>query len=122
MGKGFIRDEQGMALTEYLVLLGLLVGGVITATSMFGAQLGQTYGGWAGFIQTLSRAEPEVAATSVVPDATVEADKTEEVTDAGKTEESTVAATETGRSCNPTAEEKSDGKANCDHEKQPKKP
>ncbi|MCA0997994.1 hypothetical protein [Alloyangia pacifica] len=47
-----LRDEEeGLALTEYLLLLGLMVGGVIAAVGAFGGALSSgwtDWGGWAG--------------------------------------------------------------------------
>ena len=45
----FKQDEDGLALTEYLLLLGLLVGGVIVAVTLFGTNLGNAWNSWAGF-------------------------------------------------------------------------
>lgn len=46
------NEEEGLALTEYLVLLGLLIGGVILAVTAFGRGLGNTWNGWATWFQT----------------------------------------------------------------------
>ena len=43
----FLRDEDGAALTEYIVLLGLLVAGTILAVLAFGTELSNIYQGWA---------------------------------------------------------------------------
>jgi pilus assembly protein Flp/PilA len=48
----FRKDEDGIALTEYLVLLGLLVAGVITAVLLFGTQLSGAWNSWAGWVST----------------------------------------------------------------------
>ncbi len=45
----FKHDEDGLALTEYLLLLGLLVGGVIVAVTLFGTNLSNAWNSWAGF-------------------------------------------------------------------------
>ena len=45
----FSRDEDGLALTEYLILLGLLIGGVIAAVTLFGGNLSDTWGAWANY-------------------------------------------------------------------------
>ncbi|WP_066112407.1 hypothetical protein [Salipiger sp. CCB-MM3] len=43
-----LRDEEdGLALTEYLLLLGLLVGGVILAVGFFGSALSDGWTQWA---------------------------------------------------------------------------
>lgn len=62
-----IRDERGMALTEYLLLLGLLTGGVIGAVSLFGGQLGKQVTGWAGFLQNLAPIEVVTAFVTEPP-------------------------------------------------------
>jgi len=43
----FKRDEKGLALTEYLILLGLLTAAVIGAVLLFGEQLGLRWESWA---------------------------------------------------------------------------
>ncbi|MEY4696816.1 MAG: hypothetical protein RIT14_1244 [Pseudomonadota bacterium] len=42
----FKKDEDGLALTEYLILLGLLTAGVITAVLAIGGNLNSAWGGW----------------------------------------------------------------------------
>jgi pilus assembly protein Flp/PilA len=42
----FAKDEEGLALTEYLILLGLLTGGVIIAVLAIGNSLANAWGGW----------------------------------------------------------------------------
>lgn len=42
----FTNDEEGIALTEYLILLGLLVGGVIVAVLAFGDALSVLWNSW----------------------------------------------------------------------------
>lgn len=49
--RAFAREEDGIALSEYLVLLGLLVGGVIAAVLAVGVNLAgawTTWGTWFG--------------------------------------------------------------------------
>lgn len=46
----FRKEEDGLALTEYLVLLGLLVGGVILAVTAFGNGLDNAWDAWATWI------------------------------------------------------------------------
>ena len=46
----FHSDEDGLALTEYLMLLGLLTAAVIAAVLAFGAQLGILWEGWVTFM------------------------------------------------------------------------
>ena len=49
----FVRAEQGVALTEYLVVLGILVGTVIAAVTVFGESLAGAYRSLASFIGSL---------------------------------------------------------------------
>ena len=51
---GFLRDEDGAALTEYIVLLGLLVAGTIIAIIAFGGELSRIYNEWASWASTVS--------------------------------------------------------------------
>lgn len=46
----FADDEEGIALTEYLVLLGLVVAGVITAVLTFGEELSAVWTGWSNWL------------------------------------------------------------------------
>lgn len=48
----FVRDEDGLALTEYLVLLGLLVGGVIAAVITFRTGLSNAWVSWGNFFSS----------------------------------------------------------------------
>lgn len=54
----FRDDKEGLALTEYLILLGLLTAAVITAVLAFGEQLGALWQGWADWINSLTGAPP----------------------------------------------------------------
>lgn len=45
----FKKDEDGLALTEYLILLGLLTAGVITAVLAIGGNLNAAWTGWSGW-------------------------------------------------------------------------
>ncbi len=56
MLQSFRKDEDGLALTEYLILLGLLTGAVIIAITTFGTTLGGLWEGWADWLQTLTGA------------------------------------------------------------------
>ncbi|MBY5851035.1 MULTISPECIES: Flp family type IVb pilin [Rhizobium] len=47
--RAFAREEDGVALTEYLILLALLVGGVIAAVTLAGNNLATVWNGWAGW-------------------------------------------------------------------------
>jgi len=51
-------EEDGLALTEYLILLGLLTAAVIGAVTAFGGQLGILWQGWADWLNTLTGAPP----------------------------------------------------------------
>ena len=55
------RDEDGLALTEYLILLGLLVGASIAAISLIGEDLGLAWDAWVDFFDTagLGYVEPD---------------------------------------------------------------
>ena len=44
--RAFVREEDGVALTEYLILLALLVGGVITAVTTAGGNLSSAWEAW----------------------------------------------------------------------------
>ena len=50
--QAFRKEEDGLALTEYLILLGLLTAAVITAVALFGTNLGAAWGGWATWVST----------------------------------------------------------------------
>ncbi|EGE56909.1 Flp family type IVb pilin [Rhizobium phaseoli] len=50
--RAFAREEDGVALTEYLILLALLVGGVITAVGLAGTNLAAVWTAWAGWFTT----------------------------------------------------------------------
>lgn len=54
----FARDEDGIALTEYLILLGLLTGAVIAAVILFGINLGDQWERWATWVSD-SDLEPD---------------------------------------------------------------
>ena len=45
----FKNEEQGIALTEYLILLGLLTAGVIVAVLAIGVDLGAYWNSWAAW-------------------------------------------------------------------------
>ena len=52
MGR-FIRDEGGLALTEYLVLLALLTSGVLASVGLYGGALGDRIAGWGSFLSAV---------------------------------------------------------------------
>ncbi|MGJ8531969.1 MAG: hypothetical protein ACSHYC_07280 [Alphaproteobacteria bacterium] len=47
--RAFAADEEGIALTEYLILLGLLVGGVIATVGLAGTSLDGAWTAWSTF-------------------------------------------------------------------------
>ncbi|WP_428670088.1 Flp family type IVb pilin [Roseibium sp.] len=49
MFKSFAREEDGVALTEYLVLLGLLLAGVIVTVGLAGTSLNNAWANWQSF-------------------------------------------------------------------------
>ncbi|MFC6639824.1 hypothetical protein GV827_20290 [Sulfitobacter sp. JBTF-M27] len=51
----FRKEEDGLALTEYLILLGLLTGAVIVAVLAFGTQLGVLWQEWATWLENETR-------------------------------------------------------------------
>lgn len=48
----FAKDEEGLALTEYLILLGLLTAGVIVSVLAIGGSLSNAWGNWATWFGT----------------------------------------------------------------------
>lgn len=46
-------DRSGLALTEYLILLGLLTAAVIAAVLLFGTNLAAAWDGWATWVGAL---------------------------------------------------------------------
>lgn len=57
------EEEDGVALSEYLVLLGLLVAGVLVAVGTFGTNLGVTWTTWATWIAGLDDRVPTTTTT-----------------------------------------------------------
>jgi pilus assembly protein Flp/PilA len=50
-----LRDEEdGLALTEYLILLGLLTAAVVGAVAIFGVNLGIQWGAWSTWLTGLT--------------------------------------------------------------------
>jgi pilus assembly protein Flp/PilA len=47
--RAFAADEEGIALSEYLILLGLLVGGVIATVGIAGTSLDGAWTAWSTF-------------------------------------------------------------------------
>ncbi|MBT8458715.1 MAG: hypothetical protein KJN60_03495 [Boseongicola sp.] len=56
----FHKDEDGIALTEYLILLGLLAAAVILAVIFFGAQLATVWNEWGDWIATNLNAPDDI--------------------------------------------------------------
>jgi pilus assembly protein Flp/PilA len=56
--RAFAQEEDGVALSEYLILLGLLVGGVITAVTVAGGQLSAAWTAWGNFFTLLGGEAP----------------------------------------------------------------
>lgn len=52
--RAFAADEEGIALTEYLILLGLLVGGVIVTVGLAGTSLNGAWTAWSTFWNDMS--------------------------------------------------------------------
>ena len=48
------EDEDGIALTEYVMLLGLLAGAVIAAVTLFGQNLSTIWDAWATWVGSLN--------------------------------------------------------------------
>lgn len=46
-------DRSGLALTEYLILLGLMTAAVITAVTLFGTNLAAAWDTWATWVADL---------------------------------------------------------------------
>lgn len=61
------EEEDGVALSEYLILLGLLVGGVIAAVLLFGTNLGTAWGAWAAWIGLADDAAPTTWTPATTP-------------------------------------------------------
>lgn len=56
--RAFAREEDGVALTEYLILLGLLTAAVVTAVTLSGTALGAAWGDWQAFFEDLDGRAP----------------------------------------------------------------
>ena len=53
---GFKQADEGLALTEYVVLLGVLVAGVASAVTFFGDSLADLWVAWSEWVE--NRATP----------------------------------------------------------------
>jgi len=62
----FSKEEDGLALTEYLILLGLLTGVVIGAVVAFGGGLGENWDAWGDWMAGADLA-PDAELTGVTP-------------------------------------------------------
>ncbi|MGO4623104.1 hypothetical protein AB4Z34_35715 [Ensifer sp. 2YAB10] len=56
--RAFAREEEGVALTEYLILLGLLIGGAIVAVTAAGTNLSAAWTSWGTWWTTTVSAPP----------------------------------------------------------------
>ncbi|SHH32862.1 Flp family type IVb pilin [Cognatishimia maritima] len=54
----FADDESGVAIVEYLILLGLIAGSVIVAISIFGESMGVTWENWAAWAEDMASRVP----------------------------------------------------------------
>lgn len=52
----FLHDETGVASTEYLMLLGILLGSVLFAVVLVALRLSQAYDSWGSFYESLRNA------------------------------------------------------------------
>ena len=56
--RNFSQEEDGIALTEYLILLGLLTGAVVTAVVAAGGNLATAWNDWVTFFGDLDGRAP----------------------------------------------------------------
>jgi len=54
----FRKDEDGLALTEYVILLALIAGAVVLAVQTFGEGLDSLWTAWASWMQNLASTQP----------------------------------------------------------------
>ncbi len=47
--RDFLREEDGAALAEYIVLLGLMIAGAIVSVVAFGSEISGIYRDWANW-------------------------------------------------------------------------
>ena len=60
--RAFAREEDGVALTEYLILLGILVGGVVASVVLIGGDLNAAWASWATWFDGQNLDAPAPAA------------------------------------------------------------
>ena len=60
----FLGDDAGLVLTEYLLLLALLISGVAVSVGAFGGSLAGNWTGWAAFYKVLEPAAQDAGNTS----------------------------------------------------------
>ena len=60
----FARDVKGLALTEYLILLGLLTAAVIAAVLLFGQELGANWESWGNWMRDQDLDAPATTTTT----------------------------------------------------------
>ena len=58
MVRAFAREEDGIALTEYLILLGILTGGVVASVLIVGTQLSSAWGTWSTWFTSVNLDAP----------------------------------------------------------------
>ena len=58
MVRRFRSEEEGLALTEYLILLGLLTAAVVAAVLLFGQNLGSQWSNWSTWLEDLPEPAP----------------------------------------------------------------
>ena len=66
--RAFAREEDGVALTEYLILLGLLVGGVVASVVLIGDELNTAWGSSAWFKDKTWMRRLRVDASQLLPE------------------------------------------------------
>lgn len=76
----FAQDERGLALSEYLILLGLLTGGVVLSVNMFFGSIGTVWGDWAEFMARLRVTQQEAMVENPYTPAAPAAPKTRKTT------------------------------------------
>ena len=62
------KDQSGLALVEYLLLLGFLIGAVVLSITTFGTALSTPWQGWSTFIARIAPAPTAGDAPPTFPD------------------------------------------------------